>query len=135
MKRIAYTAGYLGHSPAELLTIADKLNAKIVDIRYVQTSRDPRWRFNALVKFLKWRFHGNAALGNVRYKAGPPVEIVNIEAGIEDLLLIPACLPIILLCACREAETCHRSVVGAELVKRGWEVRELDWNGAEVRHD
>jgi uncharacterized protein (DUF488 family) len=135
-ERIAYTAGYLGHSPGELRAAAERLGAFVVDIRFSATSRDPRWRGNALALSCGCTYMALPTLGNVNYKTGGPIEIADLEGGIAALESVGRPAPQglglpILLCACRDAATCHRAVVAKALRARGWRVEELDWEGAD----
>jgi hypothetical protein len=142
MKRTAYLAGYAGQTPERLLAAARRLDtppnlspaqteigAYIVDIRLKAQSYTPHWRAYNLRQFFGWRYLHYPSLGNLRYKAGPPVEIADLDAGIELLETFPACCPVILLCGCEFVERCHRSDVGIALQGRGWDVCELDWEG------
>lgn len=156
---VAYLAGYLGHTPAELLARARDIDAFIVDIRFNPHSRLPEWRKGRLESFCCGRYFECPELGNVNYKNGGPIKIKELGSGIEQVSRLaamrtskgdcnqgattnlptplfayhynPKPQPMILLCACREADTCHRKVVGNALAARGWAVRELDWDGGE----
>jgi hypothetical protein len=99
--------------------------AGLLDIRYAARSRVPHWNKGALQKLLGERYVHVPALGNVRYKLGPPIEIADYAAG---RAAIEACEyhAVVLLCACADAATCHRSTVGDLLKADGYEVVEMD---------
>ena len=128
MNRIAFTAGYAGHTPEQLLAICERMGGIVIDIRFAPTSRDPRWRRAALLTlFGHERYRHVGWLGNTRYKLGPPIEIANLEAGLAALREMPVDVPLILLCGCKEAACCHRTLVGGALREEGWTVLELLW--------
>ena len=124
-EKTAFTAGYLGHTPEQLLAIADRMDALVVDIRWSPDSRVPGWRQSYLARTLGARYHYVRELGNVCYRVGPPVQIADLAAGLGILRELPS--PLILLCACRDYETCHRRDVGEALRTEGWTVEELLW--------
>jgi hypothetical protein len=108
------------------------IGAMIVDIRYSARSMQPQWRQASLRTFFRWRYHWIPSLGNVNYRPRDRhkgIFIANYHVGMEDLHLLPPCVPVILLCGCADVATCHRSEVGRELIARGWEVYQLDWEG------
>ncbi|MEO7716286.1 MAG: hypothetical protein ABIY70_08780 [Capsulimonas sp.] len=128
-----YTMGYEGRKPAELLRVAEQLDATIVDIRLRATSAHPQWREGALRELLGDHYARCAQLGNTRYREpagadGPrPIEIADFDAG-AAYVLENSC-PVILMCSCRQLTTCHRlSVVQLLWERHRVECRELDWD-------
>jgi uncharacterized protein (DUF488 family) len=121
-----YTAGYYGRQPEELLALAEERDAIVFDIRIHPASRMPGWSGGRLARFLGERYRHVPELGNRAYKSGGPVEIADLETGLAQVLASPR--PVILLCACRDFERCHRRVVAEALKRRGQSVRELDWS-------
>jgi uncharacterized protein (DUF488 family) len=125
-----YTAGYHGHTAAELLAKATELNALVVDIRmtpWCQWSVD--WRKVQMEKTFGDRYYHLGAWGNRNYKGGD-IEIVAFEDGFARFRRRFLHLHVdnaILLCGCKEAAACHRSVIAALLRECGEEVKELDW--------
>ena len=121
-----YTAGYTGHKPEQLKAIAEKLDAVVVDIRYSTKSRVPHWTNGYLLTLLGRDYKWNQFLGNRNYKSGP-IEIVDMVVGIR--MLNWETKNIILLCACKNRETCHRDVVAKEIERQtGEDVNEVDWS-------
>lgn len=123
MTNIIYTAGYSGASLAGLTKMALELDADVFDIRLQPWSRIPDWRKPSLEEQLGSRYRHVGALGNVNYRSGP-IEIADLAQGIEAIAANPR--PVILLCGCRDAQRCHRTVVGEHLRRRGWQVEEIE---------
>lgn len=125
-----YTTGYYGHQPEALKALADALDATVVDIRFMPASRVPGWRKQALQKLLGDRYLWVQAFGNIHYNDGQPIQIADMAAGVKALIK-QGRRNYILLCGCRDAHTCHRSVVGEHLrgVSREGvrEVTEAEW--------
>lgn len=107
-----YTTGYYGHQPEALKALAAALDATVVDIRFMPASRVPGWRKQALQKLLGDRYLWLQAFGNIHYNDGQPIQIADMAAGVKALIKQRQ-RNYILLCGCRDAHTCHRSVVGS----------------------
>jgi activating signal cointegrator 1 len=104
-----FTYGYQGSTPEQLLGTIKELDAVLVDIRYSPWSPNPRWRKPALQVLVGAdRYLWIQDLGNVNYKSGGPIRLLWPEAGVEYVRPILGRRPIVLLCACRDWETCHR---------------------------
>ena len=110
-----YTYGYQGGSHEDLQHYA-AAGALILDTRLVPTSPNPRWRRATLERMLGQRYRWCKALGNVNFRSGGPVQIQDPEAGLQLLGELLLQSPVVLLCACRAWESCHRRVV-AELAQ------------------
>jgi activating signal cointegrator 1 len=107
-----YTYGYSGGSVQDLRNYA-AAGALIADIRLSPRSRVPHWNREPLEQLLGNRYRWIKALGNVHYRGDGPILIADLPAG---LRLVKTALlqgPVILLCACSDPSTCHRSVVAA----------------------
>ncbi|GAB4440932.1 MAG: hypothetical protein Kow0031_22890 [Anaerolineae bacterium] len=102
-----YTYGYSGRQPYHLRALAEHLDAVVVDIRFSPRSRVPDWNAGRLQKLLGERYRPLPALGNRNYKGGPIV-FVDLEAGVTDVGELLQKQPVILLCACRDLQRCHR---------------------------
>jgi hypothetical protein len=109
------TYGYAGTDPATLKALADELDACVVDIRYRLWSRDPRWQPNALSAVFGTGYRPVQALGNVNYKHGGPITLASPAVGLTQIRELLHHRSVILLCACRDVETCHRTVAAAYL--------------------
>lgn len=118
-----YTTGYTDKNVADLPDLLDKLDAVLVDIRFSPNSRQIVWTKNYLSLLLKKRYQHIPQLGNRAYKEGK-IQIQNLELGIR--LITALDYNTVLLCACKNLNECHRFVVMAELLKRGFEVEELE---------
>jgi uncharacterized protein (DUF488 family) len=116
-----YTFGYQGFLPEELVAKAEQLNALVLDVRFSPSSRDPRWRRQALVNVLGSRYRHAAEFGNKNYKGDGPIELADPRHGIAKVGPILLEQPVILLCACWQWSTCHRKVV-ADLIREEYSV-------------
>jgi uncharacterized protein (DUF488 family) len=124
MTTTVYSTGYSGRTPDDLLRVATELDAVVFDIRFSPLSRSPEWRKSSLAKVLGERYVHCKDLGNQAYKAGGhQIEIVNLEAGRAQIAA--EARPVILLCVCADAATCHRTYVAKELAKSGFTVTEI----------
>ena len=102
-----YTFGYSGRLPDQLRTLAEHLDAVVVDIRFSPRSRTPVWTGGRLRKHLGERYRHLPALGNRNYKGGP-IEFVDLEAGVVEVGELLRQQPVILLCVCVDVQRCHR---------------------------
>jgi hypothetical protein len=113
-----YTIGYLApDAQVKLDELLTDPKTYLVDIRYNAVSRKPGWSGAALRKKYGTRYHPLSGLGNKNYKRpGEPIEI-----SMPDLISVVVDplqrgFNFILLCACRDYETCHRKTV-VELIQ------------------
>lgn len=134
MTKTAYLTGYTGRptrTPQQLAQLAHNLNAVVVDSRYNPASRVPHWNRAALAAALGVRYLHNHYFGNEAYKTGA-ICLSNPQQGLAllDTKDITRC---IILCACSDGATCHRTQVGEYLATHGWTVREVtqqEWGEA-----
>ena len=112
-----YTYGYAGQQPQQLNSLAESLDALVVDIRFRPSSRIPGWSGAQLQQLLGERYQPLPALGNRNYKGGP-VEFVDLESGINQVGQLLALRPVILLCACADVNRCHRLVAAEAIADR-----------------
>lgn len=140
MPKKFYGAGYSGHTPEQLLRVAQVLNATVIDIRMSAGSKNPAWGKWNLAKVLSGRYVHIPQLGNVNYKTPDTlIEIKDMDAGLA-LVGMDRRDVVILLCGCRDSEWCHRTVVLDEIANRAdeanlaeydeMEFQELDWTVA-----
>ena len=120
MLHALYTFGYSGRTPHELQTLAEKLNAVVVDIRFSPRSRIPDWSGGRLQNLLGDRYRHLPSLGNRNYKGGP-IEFVDLEAGVVEVGELLRQQPVILLCVCADVQRCHR-LPAAEAIATRYEV-------------
>src|SRR5262245_27061010 len=111
-----YTLGYTGTKPADIKATAIKLDATVVDIRFSPNSRVPQWSGPKLKELLGDRYLCVHDLGNAGYCTGT-LDIVNIDKGIRQLKDVLKGRSVILLCACKDVQTCHRHHVAMEVSK------------------
>lgn len=107
MLHTLYTYSYSGRAPHELQTLAEKLKAVVVDIRFRPRSRIPDWSGGRLQKLLGDRYRHLPSLGNRNYKGGP-IEFVDLAAGRVEVGELLKQQPVILLCICANVHHCHR---------------------------
>jgi len=115
-----YTLGYTGAKPDHILKFLIAHNAKLIDTRYSPFSRAPMWQKRALMSSIGNRYVHMAELGNKNYKGqfGEGIMIADMDRGTLDLLKILKGQPAVLLCACPDYHTCHRTTVADEMADR-----------------
>lgn len=118
-----YTTGYTEKDVADLPNLLESLDAILVDIRFSPNSRQLVWTKDYLSLLLKRRYRHIPQLGNRAFREGK-IQIQNLELGIR--LLSDFEYNAVLLCACKNLRECHRFVVMNELIKRGFEVQEIE---------
>lgn len=127
----AYLAGYTSRKPQQLLRLAEMLDAVVVDSRYSPVSRVPYWHGGALRELLGDRYMYNASFGNRTYRQGI-ITLADPDFGLKRLDH-QGITKVIILCACKDGETCHRKQVGEYLALYFWQVREVteaEWKQA-----
>lgn len=117
-----YTTGYGNRTPAEIMRLVETLDAVLVDIRFSPYGR-PGFKGFELRQRLTSRYLHIKALGNAEYKSGG-MRIADYEAGRSVLASLER--PALLLCACSSPIGCHRTVVGAMLLRDGFAVSEIE---------
>ena len=123
---ILYTVGYTGLTPAALLAAVTTLDAVVADIRIAPRSRNPVWNKKRLIEAWGLRYVHVGELGNRNYKGefGEDTLLVDVETGVARIAALLEGQPVILMCACVDAASCHRSpaaeavaaLTGAEIV-------------------
>lgn len=124
-----YTAGYsAGWTVATLKAELERLNATLVDIRLSPRSRRHEWNKAALLAALgPRRYEWLPSLGNVNYATGGPIALQAPAHAVTPIASLLSLGPVVLLCACRDAQACHRSDAAAYLAERlGNPVAHLD---------
>lgn len=121
--------GYQGHKSSEaLLAAVNEIGAVLCDVRLVPYSRwQPAWNKKNLTSLFGDAYVHIPQLGNLNYKSGGPVAIADMEAGLQIVLEILEKQPVVLMCVCRNFETCHRSHVAAEFENYGVKVNDLEF--------
>lgn len=108
------TLGYTEENAQQRLDeFMSKPDACLVDIRYSPRSRWlPRFNQAALIERYGVKYKHCKALGNVNYnKPGESIKLSGPFAGAMMVTrLIRQGRPIILLCACKNYERCHRKI-------------------------
>lgn len=126
-----YTAGYYGRNLEEFKETVWRLGAMVVDIRLVPQSRFfPDWRKANLERVFGKEYRHVPELGNKGFKE-KRIEIADMKSGVEiidELYNKPfvGVQSLVLLCACKSYQTCHRKTVAEELEKYAYLVEELE---------
>ena len=123
--RAVWTAGYAGHRSADLLRLVEHHDVIVMDIRLSPRSRVPSWNKGPLAQLLGRHYQHVPELGNLNYKTGGPVEIADLETGLQ--IVTGSERAPLLLCVCAEVSRCHRKVIAEHLIARGWEANEWTW--------
>lgn len=114
-----YTIGYAGWTPSSVKARVEALNAMLLDIRYSPYSKRAEWRGDSLKALLgRARYSHIKTLGNRNYRGDGPIVLDAPEAAVETVTRLLTQRPVVLLCACRDADTCHRSVAAEFLSER-----------------
>lgn len=117
-----YTFGYQGQRPAYLKSLAERLDATVIDVRYQPRSQQPGWGRLELAKLLEMRYLWVQEFGNVNYRTGEQWSIRAPESGAAIVVPILQKRSVILLCQCTAHDECHRSLV-ALMLTGYWEFR------------
>jgi hypothetical protein len=113
-----YTFGYGDTGSETLHRLRDDLDALVVDIRFNPRSRLAHWNAGPLQRLFGDHYEHLPALGNLNYRAGGPVEFMDLTMGIHRLLELLLVKPVILLCACSDYQVCHRLPAAQAVVER-----------------
>ena len=127
-----YTMGYTGRSIEDLRKAVHGLGAYLADIRFSPVSRNPIWNGDNLSNEFGLLYKHVKDLGNKNYSnPEKPHVLVDAEFGLWDIEWMLTVAPVILLCACEDAHTCHRTTAATMIAERlGCEVEEItDING------
>ncbi len=122
MTTIVYTTGYQGQKLELLEGFLIANDADLLDIRFKPWSPNPQYTKTALQHRFGDRYRHVVELGNRLYKT-ESIEFVDFEAGLRAIETSPR--PVVLLCACADASTCHRTAAARLLAARGFTVTEL----------
>lgn len=123
MKRV-FLLGYSNHRPEEIRKLAENLDATVFDIRFKPFSRDARFTVPALRSLFGARYCLLRDFGNPLYRSDQ-LAIADFDAGLRVLRRVEND-NVILMCACKSATSCHRTLVGSKLASCGFKVIEVD---------
>lgn len=115
-----FTAGYTGLTPDLILKAANRHDAFVADIRLSPHSRHPQWEGAALAAVLGDRYIHIRELGNRNFKGdyGEGVMLLDADRGSIRVLALLKHRPVILLCACKDWQHCHRLHAAQEMETR-----------------
>jgi hypothetical protein len=110
-----YTWGYRGADPAELATLRERLGAIVVDVRF-HADAGHVWRADRLRRLLGAAHYAETpAFGNPFYRGDGPLSLADPEEAVRRLAPLVRERPLLLLCACPQAHTCHRRLAASYL--------------------
>lgn len=105
-----YTLGYAGVDSAKLAEFINEKGWRVFDTRFNPRSRQPQWNWGKLNEAMK-KYEHVAALGNVNYKNGGEIKLVDEALGVDAIKKALLQEPVVLLCGCKDLHTCHRSYI------------------------
>ena len=125
-KRILYTLGYGSLKLPKLVEFVEGRNLVVVDVRMSTRSKNPSFSKTSLQNHLgSKRYKHFPEFGNVNYRGGE----IELKSPIDGLLKIRKILKthsVILLCACWNHHTCHRTNVAQYISEAdGYEIYHL----------
>lgn len=116
-----YTFGYAGSTPTDLKLYRDAIPGVWVDTRLAPYSQVPAWHGSNIAEAVGSRNYVHLkTFGNENYRSAGPIQLQDPEAGCRAIqhIVTRRARDIILLCGCRDWQSCHRSVVANLLVER-----------------
>jgi len=132
--RVILLAGYQAHKAQNLKASVAARGALVVDIRINAASPCPTWRTMGMRRLFGFaNYRHIKEFGNSKLKEGG-IEIADYPAGLAKLEKLAKEFPgrpIVMLCGCKEYETCHRKPLGEMLAADGFNVSELPPSGPE----
>jgi hypothetical protein len=109
-----YPLGYAQPQAAQVMdTLMETPSTLLIDTRYSPSSMRTEWRKHALEQKYGTRYRwAGQYLGNTNYQHGGDIELADPAAGIRGLrTYLAKGHDLILLCACKEYEQCHRRTI------------------------
>ncbi len=104
--------GYASGGMPELERLMRDESAYLVDIRLSPRSRWHAFRRATLQARFRSRYIHMPELGNVNYRSAQPIQVAHPDQGIERLINgIRQGYTLLLVCGCKEYESCHRRTV------------------------
>jgi uncharacterized protein (DUF488 family) len=107
--------GYGGQKADRLAAWIRKNGAILVDVRYSPSSSDEQWRKRNLVTLLGDQYVHLKEFGNENFK-GTEIRIHDMAVGTMKIRRLLEAAPVVMMCACWNRSTCHRTVVIRHLV-------------------
>lgn len=118
-----YTTSCRDKDYADLKPLLQKLDARLVDIRFAPSDKPVQWSKGYLQLLLKRSYRHLPALG-LRETMPGKFAIQNLTLGLR--FLGEERDNVLLLCDCAGYDSCHRVVIARELEKLGKEVIEIE---------
>jgi len=111
-----YSTGYLsGWTPDALAAAVAENGAVLCDIRFMPRSRVPGWNRAQLKRLIGAQYRHVKALGNQNYRGGE-IALVDLPGGLQQVeALLDEFDSVVLMCACRDLQRCHRRLVADEV--------------------
>lgn len=118
-----YTTGFGGQNIEELKPLLERLDARLIDIRFAPAAQPLKWSKGYLRLLLKRSYLHVPALGNRPFKPGISA-VQNLTLGLK--ILDEQDCNILLLCECKMFDNCHRKIISQALAGLGKETIEID---------
>jgi uncharacterized protein (DUF488 family) len=119
--RTVFTLGYAAVDFPRFVAWVQASGVLVADVRLLPASRLPAWSKRHLERTLGARYLWLSELGNRNYRGGR-IDIVDLDGGLAGVRELLTRDPVVLLCVCADASTCHRSVVARLLALEGYPV-------------
>ena len=111
-----YTAGYKNWFDEDFYNKVKELDAYVIDVRLVPYAFFPYWKKEYIQKALGDKYIHIKELGNKNYHNSKlPIEISDISKLSIVKQMLSEGKTCILLCACKDCDTCHRKILADTL--------------------
>ncbi len=126
-----YLFGYSGKTLAQIERALGE-SGLLLDIRYSPHSRKAGFSKSGFERVFGDRYRHVRELGNAGYQSGD-LQLADPDVGLKivEALAAEQDGPLFLMCACEDGEFCHRRYVGELLKKRGYTIREYDFEAGD----
>lgn len=118
-----YTTSCCDKDYSDLKPLLQKLDARLVDVRFAPSEKPVQWSKGYLQLLLKRSYQHLPSLG-LREIRPVKFAVQNLTLGIR--ILGEERFNVVLLCDCSSYDDCHRKVIARELERLGKDVREID---------
>lgn len=126
-----YSFGYGGQKAAELTGWVRKHGAILVDVRFSPSSKDEQWRAKNLKDLLPDQYVHVQELGNENFR-GTEIRIKDLSKGMMKVHGLLQRAPVVVMCACWNRATCHRTLVIRHMVDE-WHVESMVLEPREIK--
>ena len=118
-----YTTSCCDKNYADLKPLLEKLDARLVDVRFTPPEKPVQWSKGYLQLLLKRSYQHLPILGLREMRSGN-FAIQNLTLGLR--ILGEERFNVVLLCDCADYNSCHRKIIARELERLGKDVQEIE---------